>query len=554
MTKNEQIQADYVAKLAIINPKLEVVGQYSSIHKKVRHRCKVCEYTWDPYPGNLIHKKTGCPLCAGKVKKTQEQYAQELSQVNSNILVIGQYININTQLEHQCKICEHSWYPIPANLLTKGVGCPKCAGNAKKTHKEYVLELVQKNPNIIVIGEYMGKHIKIEHKCLVCQYSWAVSPGSLLGGSGCPSCYGNIKRTPAQYKNELFCANNMIEVLEDYRGATTKIKHRCKKCQHIWAVIPYSLLNDIGCPKCSRVTSKPEQYLYDFILSICPDAEQQYKVGRYSADIYIPSKAIAIEYNGLRWHSIPFVKADHLEKRRNAFNRHGIRLVNIFSDEINYRADVVKDKILHLLGRSSDKPTIHTRQCIVTEIPSDIARKFMEDNHIQGYCNSYYRSGLMHNGELVALMLFNKPQITRTSDYKNVKGMEMSRFATNTKYRVPGAFSKLLKYAQKQFDRIYTYADLRWVDPDNNVYLKNGFQEYNRNPPGYSYWTDNVQTAKRFGIEPKKCYYRFMFRKNAIYEKCPELRGAELTEREMMEKLGFHRIYDCGTVSYEIFR
>ena len=72
----------------------------------------------------------------------------------------------------------------------------------KKTHEEYVQEVLIKNPNIEVIGQYTGANIKIFHKCNFDGYEWEATPGSILYGCGCPKCAGNIKKPISNIKKK----------------------------------------------------------------------------------------------------------------------------------------------------------------------------------------------------------------------------------------------------------------------------------------------------------------------------------------------------------------
>lgn len=81
-------------------------------------------------------------------------------------------------------------------------------------------------------------------------------------------------------------------------------------------------------------------------------------------DIYIPSKNLAIEYNGLYWHSdkatlekndIPnketrlYAKYRHIEKTKLCEEKN-IRLIHIFEDDWIYRKDIIKDILKQSLG------------------------------------------------------------------------------------------------------------------------------------------------------------------------------------------------------------
>ena len=56
------------------------------------------------------------------------------------------------------------------------------------THEMYVERLKNKNPNVEVLEEYNGYNTKIKHRCKLDGYIWNVTPGNVLGGKGCPEC------------------------------------------------------------------------------------------------------------------------------------------------------------------------------------------------------------------------------------------------------------------------------------------------------------------------------------------------------------------------------
>lgn len=120
-------------------------------------------------------------------KKTHEEYVEELSIKNPNLEVVGMYVGANTPISHRCKIDEYTWEAAPANLLY-GRGCPKCSGKYRKTHDDYVSELKKTSPNIEVVGKYINAKTKILHKCLTHNYEWYITPINALKVNGCKQC------------------------------------------------------------------------------------------------------------------------------------------------------------------------------------------------------------------------------------------------------------------------------------------------------------------------------------------------------------------------------
>ena len=122
----------------------------------------------------------------------------------------------------------------------------------RKTHEEFLNELTKVNTNVKILGEYTNTHGKILCKCLIDDYCWNISPHDLLAGFGCPKCGGTLKRTHEDFKMELHKINPNIVLLNKYINMKHKIKCRCKIHRHIWEATPSNLLKGTGCPICSN--------------------------------------------------------------------------------------------------------------------------------------------------------------------------------------------------------------------------------------------------------------------------------------------------------------
>ena len=187
---------EYVQELAGKNPNIQVVEKYISINVPILHRCLIHNVIWKTTPGRVLNG-IGCEECR-KEKfrksrcKTHEQYVKEVELINPDIIIIGQYIDAKTPIDHYCKKHNILWKAYPSNIL-RGIGCKEC-GNEKirdkniKLHNKYVEDLSMINTNIDVIEEYKGAHIPILHRCKIDGYTWYASPANILSGKGCPNC------------------------------------------------------------------------------------------------------------------------------------------------------------------------------------------------------------------------------------------------------------------------------------------------------------------------------------------------------------------------------
>lgn len=96
----------------------------------------------------------------------------------------------------------------------------------RKTHKEFITELEEKNPTIIARGRYVNGSTKIKFECIKCGYVWETTPGSLVHGHGCPKCANNIRKTTDSFIEEMKEFNPYIEVMGEYKNANTPIDVR----------------------------------------------------------------------------------------------------------------------------------------------------------------------------------------------------------------------------------------------------------------------------------------------------------------------------------------
>jgi len=115
--------------------------------------------------------------------------------------------------------------------------------------------------HVSLVSDYKTIAERVGVRCNTCGYEWMPKAYSLLSGKGCPHCSaveGAKKRigrlavkSTEQFKNELRSININIEVLGEYVNNKTKIHVRCSICHYSWDVVPASLLNGHGCPKCA---------------------------------------------------------------------------------------------------------------------------------------------------------------------------------------------------------------------------------------------------------------------------------------------------------------
>ena len=177
---------EFVAAKRITHPHLRFLSEYQGMHKPILTECLDCHYVWNP-EAHSISKLKKCPRCSGKERLTTELFITTMSDINPDIEVLGEYVNTDTPILCRCKKCGHVWMPRPHHLL-KGVGCPECAGVARKTFERAQQEVWQVNPDIDIDGGYVNNKSPMKCTCRKCGCKWTASVNSLLRGKGCPGC------------------------------------------------------------------------------------------------------------------------------------------------------------------------------------------------------------------------------------------------------------------------------------------------------------------------------------------------------------------------------
>lgn len=259
-------------------------------------------------------------------------------------------------------------------------------------------------------------------------------------------------------------------------------------------------------------------------------------------DVFIPEKNLAIEFDGIYWHSdapgtaiceVPskesrdFAAYRGLEKTK-ACEEKDIRLIHVFEDDWILKNDIVKSIIRAALGQFENR--VFARKCTVQELSVSEYRSFLKKNHLQGYSYADIRLGLFLNNELQECIGVH------TKGTHDNRLPELVRLCTKQNTQVLGGFGKLLKACN--LPKICSYIDRGTFA--GNGYKAVGFTVEKINNPTYFY----VKSFKRF---PRYNFTRKsierLFNKGQLKYWNPEE-----TEEINMYKNGYSRIWNCGTI------
>jgi hypothetical protein len=290
------------------------------------------------------------------------------------------------------------------------------------------------------------------------------------------------------------------------------------------------------CPYCNPLKN-PETSIETEIKNILNDLNIKYEqhnrilIHPYELDFYLPDFNVAIECNGIFWHSGEDNGKRLLLKQKLCYENN-IRLLYFWENDIHQKSDIIKSYLKSICGLNEK---IYARKCIVKEIDAKTSKDFINANHLQGNINASIKLGLYYNNKLVEVMTFGK--LRKCLGSKSIDNeYELYRLCSLSGYTVVGGASKLLKYFIDNYkpNKIITYCanDIS----TGNIYEKIGFKFVQDCGAGYCYI--NKRTGERKN--------RFTLRKSVVDD------GSGRSEVEINYANGWLKCYDTGNKKYEI--
>lgn len=327
----------------------------------------VCEqgHKWSNIIANVVAKGEQCPYCIGKRAIIGET---DLATTHSYLLSEWDYekneplgirpteISYGSSKKVWWK-CEqgHSWQSSISNRARVNRSCPYCTHFFVSVGET---DLATQRPDLLAEWDYSknteftpkdvvcGSNKKAWWICSKCGYSYCTTINSrAIDNSGCAACLNQVLITgrndllsvypdlALEYNTSL----NAKDASEIFCRSKEKVWWTCTYCHNDWCATVSDRASNlhVGCPTCNRPfqSSFPEKAVYYYLRQICTDAVKNYKLDNgLELDIYVPSLAIAIEYDGEAWHSSKVKKQYDYTKddtKTMYCNKHNIKLIRI---------------------------------------------------------------------------------------------------------------------------------------------------------------------------------------------------------------------------------
>jgi hypothetical protein len=372
-----------------------------------------------------------------------------------------------------------------------------------------------------------GSNIKVKWICDCGQETLAKVVNVTTGNTkSCGKCMNRAQAWYSKNKDDLLklktpiCLNDfpkgLIYPMEDIISTGIPFKTQCYVCGSEYTPrfgdIKKGVSLTCGCT--TFRTSSAQRGIADFVESLGLSVQMEHEVNKLKYDIFIPTKNVVIEYNGLRWHqdgNRDFIKYTNALK-------HDLKYVMVFEDEWLKANDRVKNLLQYRLGAKSPK-SIRPKKCEIRSITHQKADEFYSLYHYIGPCNARINYGVLLEDKLVSCISFKRP--TRQSKFE----WELVRMVSHQDFRVHGIWTKLLGKFILEYkpESIVSFSDNRLFS--GSTYQTIGFVNDGTVKPDY-YWCKGTHRFHKSGLRKPK--------------------GEKRTESELRESDGYRKIWDVG--------
>lgn len=184
-----------------------------------------------------------------------DDYINKLKEkgLDSKLFPVEEYVNSITPIKHIFYDCGHIYQISPNNAL-RGRNCGRCYGKGRTT-EIYKQDLLEKGiTDIIPIEEYKGASVSILHRCIN-GHEKKMYPSNVLKGHGCKICA--FTKSHDEYVKELSKKMPTIKLLDIYNGTHNDKRNtfQCLICGNIWKASASNPLRGKGCPECHNMSS-----------------------------------------------------------------------------------------------------------------------------------------------------------------------------------------------------------------------------------------------------------------------------------------------------------
>lgn len=482
----------------------------------------ICEkgHEWEAVIYSRHANGRGCPLCSGSrpvdgetdLASLNPELASQWHPTKNGILQPNMVTVKSSKKVWWLGKCGHEWEAFINNRSRNNASCPYCSGHKvlkgfndiTTTHLEIAKQWNPIRNHIDINKISKGSDINAWWMCSK-KHEWQANVSIRTSqDTGCPTC---SNRKIIQGFNDLKTSNPIVasdwnkakngkltsEMVSEY--SNKKVWWKCQS-GHEWQAFVYARVN-AGCRKCTAglKSSKGEKEIKTFLKELGLNVSQSnYDLLKGNEiDLYSEKQNLAVEFNGLYWHTEAKGKNDryHYDKWITC-KRQGIDLTHIWEDDWNNKCQAVKN-LLKAKVEIKLETLNYSKDYKIEEVTVKQAEIFFNENHIDGFTNCENHIGLYIEGDLKAAISFTDPNKYSESDILRFVSIENANESLNI----------LLEYLSKEFNIL----KVKIIEDNGTGFLRlyesNGFTILNTIKPSYSYLVNGLRKKEANGLRDK---------------------------------------------------
>lgn len=357
--------------------------------------------------------------------------------------------------------------------------------------------------------------------------------------SGCPYCSGNkvwVGFNDLETVNPTLSSqwhptkNGQLTAQHVTKGSGKKIWWLCDN-DHEWRSLVSDRSNGSGCPNCVNHVSKAEEDIKDYLesLNLIVEGSNRKILKGKELDLYVPARNIAVEFNGIYWHTeLRGKDSSYHNNKWKACKDKSIQLLQIWEDDWRLKPELVKQTLVSKFASDSCRVA-----SVVVELSEQQASSFLDENHLLGAAVGDHYFGLTVDGDidsLQAVLAVNSDAVSNS--------LELVRFASSEGALVD--FKALLAHMVSMLKPVSVSFVADNCSFEGEVFAAGGFKIVGSVAPDYMYVIRNNRVPRsEYPLE------RFQSDPKLLWE-------AELTEMELADLNGLARIWDAGKTLYRL--
>lgn len=169
------------------------VDGYRNTQSRAIMKCKHDGYQWRPTVDHLVHAKSGCPMCSGRIATTEENAIEKINSIKDTSFVcwVDGYKSLSSRVIVKCDKDQYEWEANASNIINGVSDCLKCKGREKLTENERIQQLNSLGWLTFVgwVGKFRSTKSRVIVRCNKCENEWDADINNIIRrNSKCPKC------------------------------------------------------------------------------------------------------------------------------------------------------------------------------------------------------------------------------------------------------------------------------------------------------------------------------------------------------------------------------